>query len=238
MLNVVELFQTGGLVDLVVDLVQLGLEGKMSIKSILGESYSHLEDHHHGLRSQEYEMIGMLTGKGKNPVKEEETERENRRGLVSDLMTDQGNVITGRIDITEIAKGPETGIRKKIRDVTVSEGVTVIGAEIVVETMSVTETRIVTALERGIGKGIGIMTLGILNMIVTVIQSMTMTTWDQNMSEAGMGKGNGTLIMLTQRMILNCLSSVIVGIDVQKLNMTVDTTIIMNNIKFGGNMII
>ena len=35
MLNVVELFQTGGLVDLVVDLVQLGLEGKTSIKSFL-----------------------------------------------------------------------------------------------------------------------------------------------------------------------------------------------------------
>lgn len=36
MLNVVELFQIGGLVGLVVDLGQLGLEGKTSIKSILG----------------------------------------------------------------------------------------------------------------------------------------------------------------------------------------------------------
>lgn len=39
MLNVVELFQTGDLVDLAVDLGQLGLEGKTSIRSILGGNF-------------------------------------------------------------------------------------------------------------------------------------------------------------------------------------------------------
>lgn len=227
MWNVVELFQTGVLVDLVVDLEQLGLEGKMLIKSILGETYSNLEDHQ-GQRSQEYATIGMGTGIEKNPVKGEGIERENGKSLMSALMTDQGIMIIGRIGTTETATGTETEIGRETGAVIVIADVTEIVAGTVVGNMSV----IVTVLERGRGIGKEIMNLGTLTMSedVPVVESTTMTLWNQNMSEIGMVRGRGTMIMLSRRMILNGMNSVITGIGIQKLSMTMDTTSILNTI--------
>lgn len=231
MLNVVELFQIGGLVGLVVDLGQLGLEGKTSIKSILGEICNNLEDHH-GQRSQGYEMSGRETGRGKNLVKREES--ESGRNLVSVLMTDQGIVIIGKIGTTEIVTGTERGTGKETRvvivreDVTVTVTVTGSGTVVVVGTMIVIETGIatVTALERGKGIGIGkrIMKLGRASVTGggPVIKIMIMTELNQNMSETVMGwRGSATMILLSlRRKILNGINTtVIMGIGVLKLNM-------------------
>lgn len=227
MLNVVELFQIGGLVGLVVDLGQLGLEGKTSIKSILGEICNNLEDHH-GQRSQGYEMSGRETGRGKNLEKGEES--ESGRNLVSALMTDQGIVIIGKTGTTEIATGTERGTGKETRVVIVREDVTGTGSGtvVVVGTMIVIETGIatVTALERGKGIGIGkrIMKLGRASMTGggPVIKIMIMTELNQNMSETVMGwRGSTSMILLSlRRKILNGINTtVIMSIGVLKLNM-------------------
>ncbi|MGI4406679.1 hypothetical protein ACR2V0_28845, partial [Klebsiella pneumoniae] len=112
---------------------------------------------------------------GKNLVKGEEIERENRRCLVSALMTNQGIVIIGRIGTTEIVTGTERGIGKETGVVRV---VSVAGTVSVAETVSVigSVNVIVTVLERGRGRRRRIMKLRTSNLIegVPVIESMIM----------------------------------------------------------------
>jgi len=224
------------------------LEGKTSIKSILGEICNNLEDHH-GQRSQGYEMNGRETGRGKNLVKGEES--ESGRNLVSVLMTDQGIVIIGKIGTTEIATGTERGTGKETRVVIVREDVTVTGSGtvVVVGTMIVIETGIatVTALERGKGIGIGkrIMKLGRASMTGggPVIKIMIMTELNQNMSETVMGwRGSATMILLSlRRKILNGINTtVIMGIGVLKLNMMtmIDSMSFISTNKTVANMTI
>lgn len=95
---------------------------------------------------QGYIFFISLSGTGRNPVKEEGTER----GSVRSHMTGQENVIIGMIGIIGTVTGPEirTGIENEIETMAGTENVTVIGD--VIGTVTENEIAIVAVIEREI----------------------------------------------------------------------------------------
>lgn len=211
MLNEVGLSQIGDLADLVVDLELPESGVKKLIRSILGERFSNQEDPL-GLRSQGHEKIGKLNGTGKCLVKGEGTRKETGRSHVSDPMTSHGIVTTEKIGIIEIVKERETETRRENEVVTVTVIGHVIEVGTVVGTMSVIERETVVGIVIAPGTGRGIM------KSVTMTVDVPMIGMSQNMR--GIDLLKGTMIMLSQRMIVAGMNNLSRGKGCQMQKMT------------------
>ncbi|KAJ6740103.1 hypothetical protein OIU79_000278 [Salix purpurea] len=227
MLNEVGLSQIGDLVDLVVDLELPGLEVKKLTKSILGERFSNQEDPL-GLRSQGHEKIGILNGTGKFLVKGEGTRKEIGRSHVSAPMISHGIVTTEKIGIIEIVKERETETRRENEAVIVTVIGHVIEVGTVAVTMSVIERETVVVIVITLGTGRGIM------KSVTMTVGVPMIGMSQNMR--GIGLVKGTMIMLSQRMIVAGMNNLSRGKGCQMQKMS-RVMITMSIIEAGGSTI-
>lgn len=184
MLSEAELFQTGGLAGLGVDLEQVGLVVKKLIRSIQEENKDKLEENP-CLKSQGFEMNEI----GRNLVKGEGTKKKNGKYHVSYRKKDQGIVTAEKIGTTGIVTEIETGRRRETMVETMSGIglVTVVEMEIeVVITMIVTGN--VAEIATVTGKEKRIMMLRTVTIVgAPVTGSMTMTVSILSMIETGTG---------------------------------------------------
>lgn len=155
------------------------------------------------------------------------TGKENEKSLVSDLTTGQGIVSIGMRDTTGIVI--EIGIGRRTVGVTVIERRSVI----VIEYGTVNVERIVIEIEIRSGNEIVIVRrieieAEIMNLMLTMIVGvLVIETMIMIMSKTDMVKRRGTMIMQEWRMTKGGMSSLILGIGVQREIVTVDTMIIM-----------
>lgn len=187
-------------------------------------------------RSLEYERIEIEKNLEKGGAGRE---KGNGKNLVSDPTIGQETVITERTGTIEIVTEPET--KRGTEIVAVIEIVIVHVIVIKVGTVVVIMIEIGITDVLVIGTEIGIVTTKLEKQILIVripaIGIMSMITWMQNMTAAGMVKENVVIIMLEQMRIKDGMM-LIVGTSVLEVYLMIRVMTITGITETGDNMMI